>query len=269
MCSAIPRRIALTASRLSPGCGSPARVRVPRASASRAPPLREREPAQAQAPEGRGGLRRGRAAGCSGAGAAGATGAGGGAGAAAPESMKPRMSFFVTRPPRPVPATCVGSTPCSAAIRATTGETKRLPFSLGAAAGGAGGAGDAAAATGCVGWGVSADDGASASSAACWVAGSGGASATGPPAAPPIWASFVPTSTVSPSCTRICVTIAARRARHLGVDLVGRDLEQRLVGLDVLALLLEPARDRPFRDGHAHLRHHDVDCGLGGHRTPF
>ena len=30
-------------------------------------------------------------------------------------------------------------------------------------------------------------------------------------------------------------------ARHLGVDLVRRDLEQRLVGLDRLALLLEPA----------------------------
>ncbi len=58
------------------------------------------------------------------------------------------------------------------------------------------------------------------------------------------------------------------RARHLGVDLVGRDLEQRLVGLDLLALLLQPARDRPLRDGHAHLRHHDVDCGLRGHAAP-
>ena len=58
---------------------------------------------------------------------------------------------------------------------------------------------------------------------------------------------------------------ARSRARHLGVDLVGRDLEQRLVRLDVLALLLEPARDRPLRDGHAHLRHHDIDCGLRSH----
>jgi len=33
------------------------------------------------------------------------------------------MSFFVTRPPRPVPSTCETSTPCSDAIRATTGET--------------------------------------------------------------------------------------------------------------------------------------------------
>ena len=59
--------------------------------------------------------------------AAGGSGAGGG-GAAAPDSMKPRMSFFVTRPPVPVPGTTDGSIPCSAAIRATTGETNVLPF---------------------------------------------------------------------------------------------------------------------------------------------
>src|SRR5919205_767818 len=49
------------------------------------------------------------------------------------------MSFFVTRPPAPVPATWLGSTPCSDAIRATTGETNALPLPLaaGAAAGGA------------------------------------------------------------------------------------------------------------------------------------
>ena len=33
---------------------------------------------------------------------------------------------------------------------------------------------------------------------------------------------------------------AGSRARHLRVDLVGRDLEQRLVGRDLLALLLQP-----------------------------
>ena len=52
--------------------------------------------------------------------------------AGGPASMKARMSFFVTRPPRPVPATGVGSMPCSAAIRATTGETNGLPFPDGA-----------------------------------------------------------------------------------------------------------------------------------------
>ena len=45
------------------------------------------------------------------------------------------MSFFVTRPPVPVPGTTVGSMPCSAAIRATTGETKILPFPVAAGKG--------------------------------------------------------------------------------------------------------------------------------------
>src|ERR671936_660003 len=54
--------------------------------------------------------------------------------------MKARMSFFVTRPPRPVPCTWFGSTPCSEAMRATTGETNVLPFSVGAGGAGVGGA---------------------------------------------------------------------------------------------------------------------------------
>ena len=57
------------------------------------------------------------------AGGAGACAAGG------PASMKAWMSFFVTRPPVPVPGTWAGSIPCSEAIRATTGETNDLPFS--------------------------------------------------------------------------------------------------------------------------------------------
>ena len=44
--------------------------------------------------------------------------------------MNDWMSFFVTRPPVPVPGTCDGSMPCSAAIRATTGETNALPLPL-------------------------------------------------------------------------------------------------------------------------------------------
>ena len=69
-----------------------------------------------------------------------------------------------------------------------------------------------------------------------------------------------------PPGTRIWPENAARGRGHLGVDLVGRDLEQRLVGGDRIALRLEPLRDRPLRDGHAHLGHHDVDGGSGGHR---
>jgi hypothetical protein len=34
--------------------------------------------------------------------------------------------------------------------------------------------------------------------------------------------------------------------------------------LDLLAFLLQPLRDRPLGDRHAHLGHHDVD---GGGRT--
>src|SRR5438874_12541939 len=85
------------------------------------------------------------------------------------------MSFFVTRPPEPVPGTWDGSTPCSDAIRATTGDTNALPFPdcCGAAAGGA------ADGSGAVGAGVSAGEAASASAAASAVAGSAGAAASG------------------------------------------------------------------------------------------
>ena len=64
-----------------------------------------------------------------------------------------------------------------------------------------------------------------------------GAPAPAPPpaGASPITASTVPTSTVSPSGTRISVSVPADRRRHLGVDLVGRHLEQRLVLGDLVA----------------------------------
>ena len=53
---------------------------------------------------------------------------------------------------------------------------------------------------------------------------------------------------------------ARERRRHLGIDLVGDDLEQRLVLLDGVAWLLEPLADRPLGDalaelGHRHLGH--------------
>ena len=52
---------------------------------------------------------------------------------------------------------------------------------------------------------------------------------------------------------------AARRSRDLGVDLVGGDLDQRLVRFDGVADLLEPARDGALGDrlaqlGQRHLR---------------
>ena len=141
------------------------------------------------------------------------------------------MSFFVTRPPRPVPETWETSTLCSEAIRATTGETKRAPSAcpssgstgsgagVGCAAGGSGGAATSSA----DGVSPSAPEAAALAAAASCVAGSGGASSAGAsascasaaggssaaaPSAPSgaITASFVPTATVSPSCTRICWT---------------------------------------------------------------
>src|SRR6185312_9443337 len=45
---------------------------------------------------------------------------------------------------------------------------------------------------------------------------------------------------------------------NLGVDLVGRDLEERLVALDGIARLLEPLGDGAFGDGFAHLGHNYV-----------
>src|SRR4051812_25041163 len=122
------------------------------------------------------------------------------------------MSFLVTRPPRPVPEPWPTSTPCSEAIRATTGETNVFsppPLPSAATGAGAGGGGGGGAVSG-AGASPSELDGASASAAASCVAGSGGvSSAAGVVSAPsgPITASFVPTSTVSPSWTRICCTI--------------------------------------------------------------
>src|SRR6266545_562456 len=61
--------------------------------------------------------------------------------------MKLRMSFFVTRPPRPVPCTRLGSTPCSDAIFATTGDTNVLPLVCAACAGSGGACCDGATST--------------------------------------------------------------------------------------------------------------------------
>ena len=51
---------------------------------------------------------------------------------------------------------------------------------------------------------------------------------------------------------------AGGRRRDLGVDLVGRHLEQRLVERDRVADLLEPRGDRALGDRLAQLRHRDV-----------
>ena len=43
---------------------------------------------------------------------------------------------------------------------------------------------------------------------------------------------------------------------------------QRLVERDRLTGLLQPFRDRPLRDGDAHLGHHDLGAGSGCHVVP-
>ncbi len=48
--------------------------------------------------------------------------------------------------------------------------------------------------------------------------------------------------------------------RHLGVDLVGRHFEQRLVDADPFADLLAPSQHRALGDGLTELRHRDVHC---------
>ena len=52
---------------------------------------------------------------------------------------------------------------------------------------------------------------------------------------------------------------AGGRRRDLGVDLVGRDLGDRLVGVDLVAGLLVPLDDGALGDGHPHLGHRHVD----------
>ncbi len=122
-----------------------------------------------------------------------------------PDSMKARMSFLVTRPPRPVPGTRPTSTLCSAAMRATTGETKVLPSPAPSVGAGAE-AGGAAVSAGCFSGAACSATG-SGSGAGSSSAGFSSAGAAGAAAPDPITASFVPTSTVSPSWTKICCSI--------------------------------------------------------------
>src|ERR1700733_13230131 len=52
---------------------------------------------------------------------------------------------------------------------------------------------------------------------------------------------------------------ARGRRWHLGVDLVGRDLDDRLVGHDAVPLLLVPFEHGAFGDGVTHRRHDNLD----------
>ena len=63
---------------------------------------------------------------------------------------------------------------------------------------------------------------------------------------------------------------AGCRRRNFGVNLVGGNLEQRLVALDELTGLLEPADDGPFGDRLPHLGHQDGRWHVrSGQSEPF
>src|SRR5262249_22461993 len=186
---------------------------------------------------------------------------------APPPTMKATMSSPVTRPPRPVPRTRLGSTPCSRASRLTMGErnpgrASPLP-PRGAGVGGGGGRATAARAGATAGGDLGAGEGGGGLAAAR----AGGE--WGPAAAGPV------------DCGR-CARLqddrdlhadghglpfldgdradrALGRRRNLDRDLVGHDLDHRLVLADGIARFLEPLRDRPLGDALAELRHDDAN----------
>ena len=64
---------------------------------------------------------------------------------------------------------------------------------------------------------------------------------------------------------------AGNGRRHLGVDLVGRDLANRLLGLDPVSDLGAPGDDRTLGHRDAHLRHRHIDQSVstqGAHGKP-
>ena len=105
----------------------------------------------------------------------------------------------------------------------------------------------------------------SSASAASGSAASGlaGPGATGPSPSTSISPSTAPTATVESGLGGDLGQRSGGWSGHLGVDLVGRDLDQRLVGLDAVADLLQPPKDGAFGDRLPHLGHGD----LHGRRT--
>ena len=111
------------------------------------------------------------------------------------------------------------------------------------------------------------------STAAVWRVG-GGAAAVSAFAAEALGAAAEPASsmvqttvliwTVAPSCDLDLLKRAGGGRGNLGIDLVGGDLEERLVALDGVAGLLEPLGEGAFGDGFAHLGHDYV----GRHGEP-
>jgi len=157
----------------------------------------------------------------------------------------------VMRPPSPGPGDRVRVQPRSAIRRRTTGDVDP-PVRGRAGRAGRRGPGGAGAGVGCRGRSRrgGGDAGATWATGSVPAAGSGaGAGGAGAGRHGPSLrrvtshARRAPTSTVSPSGTMISVRTPAA-AQHLGVDLVGRDLEQRLVQCDGVPTCLSHPRDR-------------------------
>ena len=216
---------------------------------------------------------------------------------ASPPARCCSTSLLVTRPPRPVPGICAMSSPCSATMRATTGDMneRRSRLSPFASASEAAADDDAGAPTTGIAWkcGASAEAGGATSGAsaagACSAAGggclgSGGGSFGGRRRSlgrrggrrrgggrATLAAAGVDHGDLGAHVDGLALgheDLAHRaggRRGHLGVDLVGRDLDDGLVRLDRLTDLLAPGDDRALGHADSHLRHDDIDERSGTH----
>ena len=150
--------------------------------------------------------------------------------------------------------------PAARAPRPRCRRRRRRRRGVGRAGGGAGDAGGGAAGGGAAAR-VRRGRGAAAARGGAERGGAAGCGAAGAAAASPS-APITPTTvligTVVPGCDADLLQHARGRGGDLGVHLVGGDLEQRLVALDLVADLLHPLGDGPLGDGLAHLGHDDV-----------
>src|ERR1019366_2711805 len=169
-----------------------------------------------------------------GAGAEAGRGAGAATGAAVRRSTKSRTSCLVTRPPVPVPLTFARSTLCSRASLRTSGEertSESSSSSVALAAGGGGGSGSATAVANHTHDGVDLNG-------------------------------------VAFGNLDFLKDSAGGRG-DFGVDLVGGNLEQRFVALDLVTGLFQPLGDGPFENRFAHLGHDYVGRHSSLSMKPF
>ncbi len=186
---------------------------------------------------------------------------------APPARMTDSTSSRVIRPPTPVPTTAAGSMPCSSRSLRTTGESTFCS----AADPAAGGADASGAGAGAGAGGTAATTGGGAGGAGGAAAAAGGGAGAGSAAADPFGAGRGPAVGDDGQAHAHVHRLAlgdedlgdhpARRGGDLGIDLVGRHLEERLVPLDRVADGLVPLGDRALGHGLAQLRHGHVRQG--------